>query len=637
MNHPLDIAALRKLKPQIICLGSHPGIIQSILDFDYLAGRTRPSIVAIVAAGRKIERYFFGLTEVVLPVYETVDRLPAELRPQINLFLNLSSGRRVLASTHAALAILPSLAGGVVFAEGFPETHALQLADVAEDRGLWIAGAASVGLVIPGLLKLGAIGGVQADQLEASRLFEPGSVAVISCSGGMVGELIRAVATSGHSLSFSLALGGERFPLISPIDAFLAAEADPKTKAIVYFGELGGTDEYQLADLIRVGKITKPVLAYIAGTVAELFDTPPQFGHAKAMAANLSESAQAKSDALRAAGAHATKTFSELISLVKSLPGTSAPGENTGSAQASASEHGGAGSVAGPAHQKDSVRRREDAFAEATTQTTRTAASLESRRPALIASSISRDSGGTVEILGTDLLAMAETKSFAAIAISLFLGRPIKSPELEQFVDFVLRLLVDHGPYVSGAVNTIITARAGRDLESALAAGLLTIGPRFGGAINQAAATWLTGATSGQSAAELVESLAQSKQYISGIGHRRYRSDQPDPRVHRLLEFTGPLKAKIYTTFALAVEAETIRKKGNLILNVDGAVAAILLDLLSEKEGYTPDQLQALIDTEFFNALFVLSRSVGFMAHYFDQRRLDEGLFRLSSSDIAFL
>jgi ATP citrate (pro-S)-lyase len=60
-----------------------------------------------------------------------------------------------------------------------------------------------------------------------------------------------------------------------------------------------------------------------------------------------------------------------------------------------------------------------------------------------------------------------------------------------------------------------------------------------------------------------------------------------------------------------------------------------LLDLLSEKEGYTTAQLRELVDAEFFNGLFVLSRSVGFMSHYFDQARLDEGMFRLTPAQVA--
>jgi citrate synthase len=252
-----------------------------------------------------------------------------------------------------------------------------------------------------------------------------------------------------------------------------------------------------------------------------------------------------------------------------------------------------------------------------------------------MASSVSGDVGDEVRVLDTELLDLADHNSFAKIAVSMFLGQQTHSPELEEFVDFVLRLLVDHGPYVSGAVNTMVAARAGKDLVSSLAAGLLTIGPRFGGAINEAAGIWLSGVERGITPAALVEELARQRVYIKGIGHRKYRSDLPDPRVKRLLEFSKTLDPGNFTQFALGVEAETTRKKGNLILNVDGAIAAILLDLLFEKENYSYTELRELVDTEFFNALFVLSRSVGFMAHYFDQVRLDEGLFRLTPAQVA--
>jgi ATP citrate (pro-S)-lyase len=596
MSH-LDIAKLRALNPKIVALGSHKGIIQSMLDFDYLAGRSAPSVVAIVATGRKSERYFFGGEEVRVPVYGAAGLIPAKLRPEVNLFVNLSSGRRVLPSSRQAMKDLPGLVGGVVFAEGLPELHAIELAREAEAAGVWIAGGASVGVIVPAAVKLGAIGGVQARQLEKSKLFTPGSVAVVSSSGGMVSEIIRMVATSGHGLSFSLAFGGERFPLTTPQDVFAAAEADPDTTSIVYFGELGGLDEYDLADMISSGAVTKPVVAYIAGTVAELFETPPQFGHAKAMAESNDETARAKSDALRAAGALSATTFAEFAQLIADLPG------------------------------KVSSRDLELPLRQ-----------MASRRPSLISSTISHDDGeGEVLVLDQGLLELADNNSFAKIVISMFLGHPAKSAELEAFVDYVLKLLVDHGPYVSGAVNTIITARAGRDLVSSLAAGLLTIGPRFGGAVNQAAQIWLEGVTSEASPTSLVEEYASKRKYIAGIGHKKYRIDSPDPRVARLLTYTTGLVDAKFTTFARGVEMETTRKNGNLILNIDGAMAAVLLDLLAEKEGYSLQQLHLLADTEFFNSLFVLSRSVGFMAHYFDQARLDEGLFRLGTNQVAHI
>lgn len=590
-----DISTLRDLDPAIVCVGSHRGVIQSIMDFDFLLGRPRPTILAVIAAGRKSERYFFGKEEILLPVYESPQALPEGLKPQINLFISLVSGRRVLVSTTALLEALPHLTGGTIFAEKLPERHALELYTLTTQKQIWITGGASVGLAVGGHLKLGAIGGTQASQLEDSNLFAEGQIAVISSSGGMVNEIIRQVANSGYGLSFALAIGGERFPITTPREAMLAAEHDPATKAIAYFGELGGTDEYELAELLETQQVTKPLIAYIAGTVAELFDTPPQFGHAKAMAGNRQESAGAKREALRAAGALAGDSFGQFIEHINNLNLPEVP------------------------------------------KMDKQAADLQNRKPGLITSSVSYDVDGDVQLLGKDLLELVDHNSFASLTTSMLLGKQIQSQETEAFVDFVLRLLVDHGPYVSGAMNTIVTARAGRDLVSSLASGLLTIGPRFGGAINTAAAIWLTGVRKSTEPANLVEDYASRKQYISGIGHKKYRVDNPDPRVQKILDLTGGLSQRRFTAFAQAVEAETVQKKGNLILNVDGAIAAGLLDVLHEKESYSEDELAALIDVEFFNALFVLSRSVGFMAHYFDQRRIDEGLFRLSDDQVTRL
>ncbi|MBI2025828.1 MAG: hypothetical protein HYT06_00430 [Candidatus Levybacteria bacterium] len=215
------------------------------------------------------------------------------------------------------------------------------------------------------------------------------------------------------------------------------------------------------------------------------------------------------------------------------------------------------------------------------------------------------------------------------------MGKKIKSKVLEEFIDFVLRLLVDHGPYVSGAVNTIVASRAGKDLVSSLSSGLLTIGPRFGGAINQAASNWLKGVTQNISPADFVEDFAKQKIYIAGIGHKKYRLDMPDKRVVEILKFSDSLSDKAFTQFAKNVEKITTSKKANLILNVDGAIAAVLLDLLSKEEGYSKESLEELVNAEFFNALFVLSRSVGFIAHFLDQKRIDEGLFRLEEDMVS--
>lgn len=582
----------------MVTIGSHPGIIQSILDFDFLCGKTSPSVVGIIATGRRYERYFFGKKEVLIPVFQGADVIPDTLKEQISLFINLSSARRTLSSTLSLLADIPGIKAGSIFAENVPERHAITLWKKLQEKNISVFGPASVGILIPNMLKLGAIGGVDIRQLVDAQLFTQGSVAVFSASGGMTNELINIVIRAGKRISFALSFGGDRFPLFTPKDAFLTAQHDSETEIIVYYGELGGVDEYELVELIKNGEITKPIYCYIGGSVSELFSEAPQFGHAKAMAKHHDETAVAKREALKSVGVHAADSFGGFVSGIE---------------------------LAQSAHDHDRIDYT--AHMEETNK----------RQKALVTSSISEDDGGVVKVLGEDLLTFSKDHSFAAIVTALFLGKKAKSEEVVAFVDFVLRLLVDHGPHVSGAVNTIVTSRAGRDLVSSLASGLLTVGPRFGGAINEAAANWIEGVRTGISADEFVEQFASRKKYILGIGHRKYRSDNPDPRVQSLLAYTDSLEKKRFTEFALSVEKVTTAKKGNLILNVDGTIAAVLLDLLSEKEGYSDEELIQLTEIEFFNALFVLSRSVGFTAHFLDQKRLDEGLFRLSDQHVLSL
>jgi len=327
--------------------------------------------------------------------------------------------------------------------------------------------------------------------------------------------------------------------------------------------------------------------------VSELFETPPQFGHAKALAQTQDETASAKKERLRRSGVIVCDHLGEMAGKL---------------------DNGG-----------NSMTENED----------QPVIGERKKRPFI--SHLSGDVNGEAHLLGDNLLATVERNSLASLVLSMLLGKQVESKKAVDFTDFVLKLLADHGPYVSGAINTIVTARAGRDLASGLASGLLTIGPRFGGAINEASRGWLNGVTSDVSAKEFVDSFQGQGGIISGIGHKKHRIDYPDPRVEKLMEFTGNSNGDRYLKFARSVEEITTQKKGNLILNVDGAIGAILLDILESELGYTPDELKELADIEFFNALFVLSRSIGFTAHYLDQRRHDEGLFRLGEDDVRYI
>jgi ATP citrate (pro-S)-lyase len=588
----ITISELRNKGAKVISLGSHPGIIQSILDYDFLVKKDRPSIGVIIASGRKQERYFWGEREVTIPVVSSLDKLTTKQKNEFSIVMNVLSARRVLASTIDAVAQLPNLHVVSIFAEQTPESHTLELSKIAKDKGILIIGPSSVGLLVPGYLKVGAIGGTQHHQLSTARILDSGDTAVISTSGGIVNELIHTVTSIELGVSFALAIGGDRFPLTTPAEALLLAEHDSATERIVYFGELGGSDEYEIAKLIKSKKIKKEVIVYIAGVVAELFETPPQFGHAKALAGTYDESAQAKKEVLAGAGAIVCDTFSDISKALS-------------------------------------------------TKTKRTTISPESsigeRKHSMMISHISGEKDENVQLLGSDLIDVVNRNSIASLTLSLLIGKQVDSKKAIDFTDYIYKLLMDHGPYVSGALNTIVSARAGKDLVSSLTSGLLTIGPRFGGAINAAALNWLTAVDQSISANQFIESFAKRGEIIPGIGHKKYHIDLPDPRVKALKTFAHNKNKDRYLHFALSVEAITTNKKRNLILNVDGIIAAIMLDILESELSYETDQLKELIDIEFFNALFVLSRSVGFTAHYLDQRRHDEGLLRLSPDDIRYI
>jgi ATP citrate (pro-S)-lyase len=585
----VSIAEIRKSVPHILVHGLHPGIIQSILDYDHLLGRDKPTIMAIVARGRKKERFFWGGSEVELSLYASIDAVPEEVRESITGVVNVQSARNVKDSIIDAIEKLPNLKVAEIFAEGTPEAHSLELITAVASKDVLILGPSSVGVLVPGVLKLGAIGGTMYDQLLDARIKDGGDVAVISTSGGMVNELIRVATGRGRKVSFAIAMGGDRFPVLDPEAAILLAENDPQTKEIIYFGELGGTDEYRIAELIKSGKVTKRVIVYIAGVVAELFDTPPQFGHAKALAENYDESASAKKEMLAGVGVVVADRFDDISSNLE-------PGE------------------------LEEVAVMDD--------------EVNSRRKAYFMSHLSGETNGTIQLLGDDLLKTVQGNSLASLTLSMLLGQKVSSPKLIEFTDLVLKLLVDHSPNVSGAVNTMITARAGKDLVSSLAAGLLTIGPRFGGAINDAAGTWLDGVGNELTPKQLIDIRTKATGIVPGIGHKKYSLDHPDPRVKALAGF-GEKKGK-YLAFARGVETITTTKKTNLILNVDGVIAAVMLDLLASELKYTSEKLRELVDIEFFNSLFVISRTVGFTAHYLDQRRNDEGLFRLDESDLQY-
>lgn len=582
------ISDIRENPGRILAVGSYRPAYQAIIDFDALSGKDVPSIVGIVGSNKKFEKYFWKNSEVLIPCYKTIADA-RQTQDSVEWLLNITSARRAHQTTVDFFTAYPEAYGAHLFAEDIPEIQAIDLYNRYASKGKTIVGPAGVGLVVPGSLKLGVVGGVDWRQIKNNHLEKPGSTAVLSASGGMINELITMTVSTGHLLSFALCFGGDRFPTTSPRDAFLAAQADPHTKQIVYYGELGGSDEYEIATLIKESLLTKPVVAYIAGVIGESFDTPVQFGHAKALAGSKDETASAKRKALKEAGVTVAESIGELHELIGRLP-------------------------------------KEDMSRES--------ADLSGRRASLFTSTISGEGPDGYKFVGKYLQDWSKDGDIATLIAAGLLGRAPKSSLTAELVRSIFLLSVDHGPQVSGALNTIVTARAGKGLVDSLAAGLMTIGPRFGGAVSDAAREWFDAVQHGIAADELVEKRAKAKEYISGIGHKKYRLDFPDPRTAVLAKIATELKNPRYFTFAKEVEAITTQKKGNLILNVDGHIAALMLDVLHEEEGYSASELDEMIAADFFNALFIIPRMVGFTAHYLDQKRIDEGLFRLPDDQI---
>lgn len=588
----LDIASLRQKKDiSVLAIGAHLPILQSVLDFDYICGKSSPSLVGIVSTGSKVVKLFFGPREILIPCFKSSAEAAIKLG-SVDFMFNLNSGRRCFFSTIEFFDAFPGAIGGHTFAEDMPEIMALELKNKYADKEL--IGPAGVGLIIPGSLKLGAIGGTDIRQIVGSNLMHEGDLAVLSASGGISNEIITIIAGAKKSVSFALCFGGDRFPYTDPATAFRMAQADPNTKAIIYYGELGGTDEYLLVDMINSGEITKPVVAYIAGVVGESFEQPIQFGHAKALANAPDETASAKIEALRSVGANVAGSIRDFVKLINDL--------ESGEVMSSENEN----------------------FED-----------LKDRKSSMFTSTIGHENDGAYEFVGKSLSTWAEEGNFVRQIVSGILGREPKSKELVELSNIIFLLSIDHGPQVSGALNTIVTARAGKNLVDSLVAGLLTVGPRFGGAVSGAAGVWLKGVSEGLSPKELVEDYASRKEYIMGIGHKKYRIGLPDPRTEQLMKFAENLGSTPHLDFAKQIEEITSSKKGNLILNIDGHIGALLLDVLMQYEGYTKEELAELVEIDFFNAFFVIPRTVGFISHYLDQKRLGEGLFRLPDDQVS--
>ena len=198
-----------------------------------------------------------------------------------------------------------------IFVEKVPIFDVAKILARAREKYVQVLGPASVGAISPGQGKIGSIGGPNPD-----KVFSKGPVGVISKSGGMCSELGMLITESGFGQSTVVGIGGDLLAGTTFADLLLEFEKDRQTRAVVAFGEVGGSAEIEAAKLIRDGEFTKPFIIYLAGKFAEKLPKDTSLGHAGAIV-GLEATMNEKIKILKNSGAIIAKQFEDIPKLIK--------------------------------------------------------------------------------------------------------------------------------------------------------------------------------------------------------------------------------------------------------------------------------------------------------------------------------
>lgn len=194
----------------------------------------------------------------------------------------------------------------VLVPDRVPVWDAMEIAAAAKANGARFIGPNTLGVLSPGRAVLGMIGG----KAESAReWFKPGHVGIVSRSGGMTSSCGYYLGRVGIGLSTLVHVGGDSVLGMRIPDVALLFQDDADTQAIVVFGEIGGSQEEDLADLIATRRVTKPVIAYIGGAAAK---EGTRFSHAGAIIEGNRGTHKGKVEALRRAGAVVVDAFGDL-------------------------------------------------------------------------------------------------------------------------------------------------------------------------------------------------------------------------------------------------------------------------------------------------------------------------------------
>jgi succinyl-CoA synthetase alpha subunit len=240
------------------------------------------------------------------PIFDTVSEAVVETKANTSMVF--------VPARFAADAVLESYDAGidviVCITEGIP---AMDMARVVPylrsgDRNVTLIGPNCPGLISPGEANVGIIPG---------EICKPGPVGVVSRSGTLTYQIIHELTQRDIGQSTCVGIGGDPIPGSDFIDVLEKFEADDATEAVILTGEIGGDAEERAAAWAEKN-MSKPVVAYIAG-----FTAPPgkRMGHAGAIVSGSKGTAQAKADALEAAGIRVGRNPTEVAEIVAGIRG----------------------------------------------------------------------------------------------------------------------------------------------------------------------------------------------------------------------------------------------------------------------------------------------------------------------------
>jgi ATP citrate (pro-S)-lyase len=584
---------------KIIFAGNHAVMIQRIIDYDYYVGKNETDILCIYDefVEWKTQAFFWGTKRIAVPITNNISKIQELLGTKTATVYNYASVRSYEAVILKLVGI-KNIRTFYVIAEGIPERKTIAMREFLKKWGKSLLGPSSVGAIKAGLAgqRIGNVGGLM-EHIQKVNLAQYGNVAVITKSGGLLNEMIHFCNNLGLVIGEAVSIGGDAYCGIRFADLVKYYETVDNIKLVIMLGETGGTAEIDAASWWNRNS-KKMLVGWCSGTSEKSFGEQIEFGHAGACAGSHKEEANYKNNRMRELGLIVPETFEELGSTLEPLLHKLIP-----------KECGGGRNV--PMDLGDAIK-----------------GGIVRVTPSII-------TGMTDE--RTDLKYRGEVID-QVISRKFSIGYTVANLWLNcrvddwasEFIEKSLVIMADHGPAVSGAQNTIITARAGKGLVESLVSGLLTIGPRFGGAVADAARDFYWAWKLNEGAADFVGRKKKEGKVIMGIGHRVKSKYNPDKRVEVIRKLVeGGFPEKKVFSFALEVEKETLAKKASLILNVDGAIGAALADILINygREG-------SICEGDILNGFFVLARTIGFIGHYNEQR--NNGLFRANNWDVDY-